>query len=273
MIAGLRVGTPFRISEKYLIMNESATVKHRFERDEITLVDLTRIALKRKRLFFVVFLAVALIGVSLALLLPPKYGYVSFYRLPLASPGRYVHSPEHTIALLGVQIIPRVESLHRVQTGERLPFNISVDHPADSGLIALRSDARSDMQELVNEVHSEILQALDTVYKQSVEELQSSLETKLERIDVIIERLSENTGRESAAALAGAYQNRLEAEASLTTIRAGSIEGLASHNDEPLQPTPAVIIALSIFMALVSGLSAVFLREFWALVRAADDLP
>ena len=63
--------------------------------DEISLVDLATTFLRRRRVFYVVFIVVSLVGVAYALSAPEKYEYVTLMKLAEKANGEYVLSLIH----------------------------------------------------------------------------------------------------------------------------------------------------------------------------------
>lgn len=68
--------------------------------DEISLVDLAATFLKRRRVFYVVFIAITLAGIAYAIVTPEKYEYVTLAKLAEKSGGEYIEEPSTVIAEL-----------------------------------------------------------------------------------------------------------------------------------------------------------------------------
>ncbi|CAN0601213.1 unnamed protein product, partial [Ectocarpus sp. 12 AP-2014] len=65
--------------------------------DEISLVDLAATFIKRRRIFYVVFLVITLGGLAYALLAKETYQYTSLLQVAEKSSGKFLEEPATTI--------------------------------------------------------------------------------------------------------------------------------------------------------------------------------
>ena len=92
--------------------------------DEISLVDLAAVFIRRRRVFYAVFLLCTLGGLAYALLTPEKFNYVSLVQLAEKNSGTSIQSPETVIATLEARWLPEQQVLHFGENEEKLPFDV-----------------------------------------------------------------------------------------------------------------------------------------------------
>ena len=76
--------------------------------DEISLVDLASTFLKRRRIFYVVFLVSLAAGILYAILIPEKYDYVTLFKLAEKDAGSFIEKPVTVIATLENRWLPEI---------------------------------------------------------------------------------------------------------------------------------------------------------------------
>jgi hypothetical protein len=121
--------------------------------DEISLVDLASTFLKRRRIFYIVFLVITLAGVAYAVLVPEKYSYVSLVKLAEDGAGEYIDKPVAVIASLENRWVPEFEAMYIAKHDQSLPFDVTFENPENTGLVRIASDATPDEQKVVKQFH------------------------------------------------------------------------------------------------------------------------
>ncbi len=106
--------------------------------DEISLVDLAATFLKRRRVFYAVFLLVTLAGVVYAVLAPEKHEYITLVKLAEKSGGEYIEDPSTVIAELESLWVPDLQAAYHAEHDRSLPFKITAINPEDTGLFGVR---------------------------------------------------------------------------------------------------------------------------------------
>lgn len=91
--------------------------------DEISLVELASTFLRRRRVFYVVFVVTMLAGLVYAILAPAKYEYVSLVKVAEKGSGEYLDEPSSVMAQLENHWVPELEAAYRANM--RKSFSLS----------------------------------------------------------------------------------------------------------------------------------------------------
>lgn len=233
--------------------------------DELSLVDLARTFLRRRRVFYIVFVMVSLIGAAYAWFTPEKHEYVTLVKLAEKESGEYIEEPATVIAELGSLWVPDLQAEYHKATGSNLPFNISASNPEDTGLVRIVSDASPGEAELVEKSHRQLIERLNSEQGRAFSALHTSLEKQIESLDSSIKMLEggENTGD----AIASTVEKRLSLEASLGSLSPFEALVVSRQSGEKVGPSWGLIVALSIVLGLMAGVFIAFFAEFIGLVR------
>ena len=234
--------------------------------DEISLVDLALTFIRRRRVFYVVFLATTLAGLAYALLLvPEKYEYVSLYQMAEVDSGETVEAPATTIATLENRWFPEIQASHRQTEEEKLPFEISFSNPEDTGLIRIASEASPENSVLVEQTHRKLIEQVKERQQTLLAREKQSLENRIEVIGRALESLQgvENTG----SAIAEAYEKRVELEGRLEGLNPGEALVVSRESAEPKGTSKSLIVILAVILGGMMGVFLAFFSEFIGLVR------
>ena len=234
--------------------------------DEISLVDLALTFIRRRRVFYVVFLATTLAGLAYALLLvPEKYEYVSLYQMAEVDSGETVEAPATTIATLENRWFPEIQASHRQTEEEKLPFEISFSNPEDTGLIRIASEASPENSVLVEQTHRKLIEQVKERQQTLLAREKQSLENRIEVIGRALESLQggENTG----SAIAEAYEKRVELEGRLEVLNPGEALVVIRESAESKGTSKRLIVILAVILGGMMGVFLAFFSEFIGLVR------
>ena len=234
--------------------------------DEISLVDLALTFIRRRRVFYVVFLATTLAGLAYALLLvPEKYEYVSLYQMAEVDSGKTVEAPATTIATLQNRWFPEIQASHRQTEEEKLPFEISFSNPEDTGLIRIVSETSPENSVLVEQTHRKLIEQVKERQQTLLAREKQSLENRIEVIGRALESLQggENTG----SAIAEAYEKRVELEGRLEVLNPGEALVVIRASAESKGTSKRLIVILAVLLGGMMGVFLAFFSEFIGLVR------
>ncbi|KPP99731.1 Wzz/FepE/Etk N-terminal domain-containing protein [Marinobacter sp. HL-58] len=234
--------------------------------DEISLVDLATTFIRRRRVFYVVFLATTLAGLAYALLLvPEKYEYVSLYQMAEVDSGKTVEAPATTIATLENQWFPEIQATHRQTEEEKLPFEISFSNPEDTGLIRMVSQASPDNAALVEETHEKLIDQIKERQHALLSREKQSLENRIEAIDRAVESLQ--GGEDTGSAIAEAYDKRVDLEGKLEGLGQGETLVVSRESAERKGTSKTLIVIMAAVLGGTMGVFFAFVSEFIVLVR------
>ncbi|MGP4846112.1 lipopolysaccharide biosynthesis protein [Marinobacter sp. 1Y8] len=233
--------------------------------DEISLVDLAAVLVRRRRYFYIAFVLIFGVGLAWALLAPAQYQYVSLFQTAQLSSNNYLEPPATTIAVIRSQWLPEARANYHKKHGQALGVDVALTNPEGTGLIRLDSEATSDAEDAVTSLHEFLLDNIQKSLQAKIKQKKESLEQSLAATQRVIEQLmsSENGGN----ALAAAYDRQSSLQGKLDSLTDTSNLTVVRKSSEPSGPKRFLIAVISAFLALIGGVCIVFISEFVGRVR------
>lgn len=241
------------------------SVQH-FPDDEISLVDLASTFLKRRRIFYGVFLVTLAAGILYAVLMPEKYDYVSLVQLAEKDAGNFVEKPATVIATLENRWLPEIEAAYIAEYDEPLPFDVIFSNPENTGLVRIVSEAAPANSDDVKQIHSQLIEKLEQTQSVAVSSLRSNLERQIESLTSTIDMLEGS--QDVGTAIADAVNKRLSLQVLLQSIQPAELLVLNRQMGERKGPARSLIVVLAAMLGLMTGILLSFFAEFVSLVRA-----
>ena len=235
--------------------------------DEISLVDLATIFVRRIWLFIVLFVLFVVGGVVFALLQDEQYEYVSLYQIAEKSAEEPVEKPAKAIAVMQSQRLPELEAAYKAEHGERVPFNVSFSNPEDTSLVRISSEAVKDSAEDVRAFHKELLDHLKSRHEKQIVDTRSNIETRLDSVRRTLDALKQTP--EAGQAVAEVMQKQVELEGELASLSSGDLMVVGRESIERVAPNRKLIVVLAAVVGFIFAFVAVFFAEFASLVRKA----
>ncbi len=234
--------------------------------DEISLVDLATIFVRRIWLFIVLFVLFVVGGVVFALLQEEQYEYVSLYQIAEMGADKPVEKPAKAIAVLQSQRLPELKAAYKAE-GERVPVNVSFSNPEDTSLVRISSEAVKDSAEDVRAFHKELLDHLKSRHEKQIVDARSNIETRLDSVVRTLDALKQTP--EAGQAVAEVMQKQVELEGELASLSSGELMVVGRESIERVAPNRKLIVVLATVVGFVFAFVAVFFAEFASLVRKA----
>lgn len=234
--------------------------------DEVSLVDLASTFLKRRRIFYVVFLVTLMAGILYAVLIPEKYDYVSLVHLAEKDAGNFIEKPATVIATLENRWLPEIETAYLAEHGEPIPFDVIFSNPENTGLVRIVSEAMPASADDVKRIHGQLIEKIEQTQSVAVSTLKSNLERQLESLTLTIDRLEGS--QDVGVAIADAVNKRLSLEVLLHSIQPAELLVLNRQMVERKGPARSLIVVLAAMLGLMGGIFLSFFAEFVSLVRA-----
>jgi LPS O-antigen subunit length determinant protein (WzzB/FepE family) len=234
--------------------------------DEISLVDLASTFLKRRRIFYVVFLVTLAAGILYAVLMPEKYDYVSLVQLAEKDAGNFIEKPATVIATLENRWLPEIEATYRAEHDRSIAFDVVFSNPENTGLVRIVSQAVPASADDVKRIHSQLIEKLEQTQSVAVSTLKSNLDRQIESLSSTIERLE--GAQDVGAAIADAVNKRLSLEVLLHSIQPAELLVLNRQMAERKGRARSLIVVLAAMLGLMGGVFLSFFAEFVSLVRA-----
>lgn len=240
--------------------------------DEISLVELVSTFVRRRRVFYAVFLVTALAGLGYALLADETYDYVSLVQIAHKDNSAFFESPETTIATLNSRWLSEVEAGYRKDNDENLPFDTAFSHPEDTDLIQITTSASADKAPIVESVHSELIRKMNTHQDRLIERERESIERQMQSLEKTVEALKgENTGE----AVARATERRSGLVSKLENLQNANTLVTSRQSTESTAPKRRLVVVLALLLGGMLGVFFVFVSEFMVSVKKhlADSSP
>ncbi|MEJ2643987.1 MAG: hypothetical protein P8180_03485 [Gammaproteobacteria bacterium] len=235
---------------------------------EVTLVDLIKAVLRRRKVFVVTFAVILSAGVVVALLKPSTYTFTSIYALANTGVGgKPLQEPAAALATVKSVYLPeQVEGYLKTRGLSSLPFRVTAVNPASTALIELQSRSSISHQEAVSTVQNAVLNQLESDDARRVAQKKAELHSQLSSLKAQLAVLKQGPG--NSMAIASALQNKSEAEQQLSTLTPGRVVALAKRSVGSTSTAPSVIVAMAFLVGIITALFGVFVAELAAAVKA-----
>lgn len=241
--------------------------------DEISLVDLAKILIRRWKIMTVTFMVIVLGALTYALLLERSYEYVSIYQVAEQAPSESDDSgalelPATVVAkVTNLYLGPVTRELLSAENLESLPFDVTVTNPSDTLLVRLTSEATKAHDALVETMHESLLDRISASQESQLERHRTSLERQLENAQLSLEA-AKNSSSATAGELVASYSNRVaELEDRLAMLREGQVAQTAVQSLGPTGTGRSLIMALAIVLGAMMAVMGAFFMQFAAAVR------
>lgn len=246
-------------------MTHSETPSRARYDDEISLVDLASTFLRRRRVFYVVFLVAMLAGLAYAIFTPAKYEYVSLVKVAEKGSDDYLNEPLSVIAELDNYWMPELEAAYRAEHEKRLQFGVTFANPEDTGLVRLVTEAPTAQAKIVEKIHSALVDRLEKSQVAAVANLRKKLEKRIESMGATVEML--RGAEDAGASMASAIEQLASLENELASIEPVKLLVVSRQSADPTGPAKSLIVTLAGLLGLLAGVFLAFFAEFAALVR------
>jgi len=233
--------------------------------DEISLVDLATTFIRRRRVFYVVFLICTLGGLAYALQASNTYEYVSLVQVAQKDTETSLQAPAVTIATLENRWLPEVKTFFRTQNEENLPFSVKFENPENTGLIRLSTETTEDQAEQVEETHKLLIQDVSQYQEALVKREQVNLDRQISSLSAVAESLKQQP--ESSDAYAAALQKSSNLEIARQNLAGMEVLVSARQSADKTGPKRSLIVILATLLGGMLGVFMVFMAEFGANVK------
>lgn len=235
--------------------------------DEISLVDLAKILIKRWKTMAIIFVVVVLAALAYALLTARSYDYTSIYGVAEQGPGEALESPQALVAKArNLYLGPETRELLASTGLANLPFETRIENPEETLLVSMTSQASESHAELVTELHEGVLARLREGQQALFEHRQQALERQLQSTRAALEAARQSDSLGAAEVVASLMGRIAGLEASLAELREGEISQTAVQSLEPTGTSPLLIIALGIVLGGMLAIMGAFFMQFAGLV-------
>lgn len=242
----------------------NTTQNQRYD-DEISLIDLAATFVKRRRIFYTVFLVCILAGIAYAFVTEETYQYTSLIQIAEKGSEKFLEPPATTIATLESRWLPEQEVIYRSENDAKLPFTTKFANPENTGLIRLTSESSPKYAEDVKSVHQYLIEQVQQRHNGLLEREKRSLESRMRSIDQSIEALK--SGQDTGQALAEAFDMKTRLQSDLEALKSTETLVLARQSADKTGPARSLIVVLAALLGLMGGVFLAFFSEFIIAVR------
>ncbi|MHA6964804.1 GNVR domain-containing protein [Zobellella denitrificans] len=236
---------------------------YHYRDDEISLIDLAKVMVKRWRLMAITFVVIMGAVLTYALLTPHKYEYTTVYNIAELDAETLLEPASGLVTKTNSIYLPeQVRSIQQQHGLERLPFKVNVSNPKDTRLIFLSSQAQESDGELVAELHQGIVGALKKNQDAITERRISLFDEQIASLKVQLEAAKASDSQRAGDLIASYSGNIAELETKKNSIQQGVVASVADKSLEPKGPRKALIVALGAMLGGMFAVMVVFLREF-----------
>ena len=148
--------------------------------DEISLIDLWLVLVRRKKLLFTIFLLIVVLGLALAFVTPKKYGYSTSIEIGsrvIQDRVQPIESPETLLAKIQESYIPFVQLQYRNQNeNDEEIYKISARVPKGSQLVVLESKGVESVSEIFKDLQQRVVNEVKKDHKRIIEVIRKELE-------------------------------------------------------------------------------------------------
>ncbi|WFE72463.1 Wzz/FepE/Etk N-terminal domain-containing protein [Halomonas sp. M1] len=251
-------------------MNQSPPYEPHYNssQDEITLVDLAKILIKRWKIMLIMFLVVVLGTLTYLMLKERTYEYVSIYQVAEKEPGSALEAPNSVVAKINnLYIGPVTREQRELEALERLPFEVRVTNPGDTLLIRLGSEATAENAGLVMQMHESLLAQVAEDQKERVTMYRSSLEQQLQNAENVLQAAEQSSGERASDQVVNSIKLIADIQQRISQLREGQIVQVSVQSLEATGINRSLMMALALMLGGMVSVMAAFLSQFIALVR------
>lgn len=238
--------------------------------DEISLIDLTKILIRRWKVVVLTFLLVVLGALAYALLQERTYEYVSIYQVAEQAASEEnslgaLETPKAVLAKMqNLYLGPAIREVRQAAELEGLPFGVSVSNPDDTLLVRVTSEASEANSELVKQLHERLLALIQEDQEALLERNRERLEQQLQGAQQALEAAEQGNVRGDL--LAVQISRIAELETRLSQLNEGRVAQVAVQSFEPTGTGRTLILILGILLGGILAIMAAFLTHFSSLV-------
>ncbi len=233
--------------------------------DEISLVDLAATFIKRRRVFYAVFLVCILAGFAYAFVTEDTYQYTSLLQIAEKNSDEFLEPPAITIATLENRWFPEKEAVYRKKTSENLPFTVQFVNPENTGLVRLVSEGVAGHSDIVKNVHQHLIEQIQARHNALLTREKQKLEIRKASVEETVTVLQ--AGENSGPALVDAYGRKAEIEEQLDSLSETEVIVLARQGNETTNLSTFEILVFFTIFGLLGGVVLAFIAEFVGTVR------
>jgi capsular polysaccharide biosynthesis protein len=158
--------------------NQQGMTPYYYE-DEISLIDLWLVLVRRKKLLIATFLAIVVMGLVAAFVMPKKYSYSTSIEIGsrvIEDRVQPIESPQTLLAKISESYIPFVQLQYRNENSGDNIYKISARVPKDSQIIVLESKGSEEDENVYKDLQQRVINQVQSDHKRILEVIRKELE-------------------------------------------------------------------------------------------------
>jgi len=164
--------------------------------DEISLIDLWLVLVRRKKLLIATFLAIVVMGLVAAFVMPKKYSYSTSIEIGsrvIEDRVQPIESPQTLLAKISESYIPFVQLQYRNESsGDDNIYKLSARVPKDSQIIVLESSGSEEQEAVYKDLQQRVINQVQSDHKRILEVIRKELEISRNEAINKLEELKDN---------------------------------------------------------------------------------
>ena len=235
--------------------------------DEISLVDLASILVKRWKAMAIIFTVIVLGALAYALMMPRTYTYTSLYEVAEQGLDSALEAPETLVAKAqNLYLGPETRKLLAIMDSEPevLPFETSITNPAKTLLVSLSSEADEGDEDIVKQLHDNVLARMQDGQKSRIESAKKSLQQQMEDAQEALDAVQQSSSNKlgSAEVISSLMERIAKLKNGLADIRDGEISQTAVKSLLPTGTSRKLILMLGVVLGGLLAVMGAFFMQF-----------
>lgn len=236
--------------------------------DEISLIDLAKLLVRRWKAMAGIFVVVVLIALAYALMHPPVFTYTSIYQVAERDAGQPLETPASLVARAQTLYLgPVTRELIDDEGLQRLPFETEISTPENTQTVKLATAAPEAQVDRVKAHHQALLERLADGQQRLLERRRQALERQLASVDETISQRTQSSDAVNTELLSRTMKRKFQLEAELAGLLPGEAAQVAVQSLERQGTSRALILALGVVLGGMLAVMGVFILHFISLVR------
>lgn len=235
--------------------------------DEISLVDLAMILIKRKLMIAIIFTIIFALGVTMALSTPRIYTFSTTIEIGsqiINGSIQPFESPQALLAKLQYSYIPQVLIEHKQSSSDnKAKYQIKASVPKGGNIILLETKGTNDQEDILKALLQTVSQKAIQDHDRIFTSVKSDLKARLKQAETNLKSIKSDDEKEIAI-----NQSLIERLSSKLTNLRNTREVLPPIiSIDPTGGSRKIIVVISAFAGLFLGVFAAFFAEFLSKVK------
>ena len=240
----------------------------RYADDEISLVDLAKILIRRKVTMFMTAFAIIALALVFTQIRSEKFEYVSIYQVAEKGLNAPLVSPQTLTSLVEDSVLPAIQRDYRASglIKENEVLEIELTNPKGTLLLVLSMEAEGSDMDFVKNMHQRIYNELTAYESNQIVRTKENLSRQLVNVQQLIDEVSK-AETVPTELLAGYLSRKHGLEDQLDQLQESEVVAIASNNGKVSKFSNSLVLALGVVLGGIMGIMAAFMKEFAARVK------